>query len=77
MEKDESFGGWKAREVGEELGPALRVEGQGRGAGQAMMEVTAEDVEGRKGTEGEAEVEGVYADWEGRKKPVRKWLGIW
>ena len=19
----------------------------------------------------------VYADWEGRKKPVKKWLGIW
>ncbi|KAI9878444.1 MAG: hypothetical protein M1830_000879 [Pleopsidium flavum] len=56
LEGGQGLGGWRAKEDGEELGPALAVEGAG---------VRVEDGEG------------VYKDWEGRKKPVRKWLGIW
>lgn len=66
MDKEEGLGGWTAREKGEEMGPALRVEGQRVGADGAMGTTVRVD-------EGET----VYKDWEGRKKPVKKWLGIW
>ncbi|KAI9820587.1 MAG: hypothetical protein M1827_004956 [Pycnora praestabilis] len=65
LDKDEGFGGWTAKSEAEVMGPALVV-GEGQG-------------EGRRGggLDGEGEDKGVYSDWEGKRKPVRKWLGIW
>ncbi|PLB55700.1 hypothetical protein P170DRAFT_400033 [Aspergillus steynii IBT 23096] len=56
-----------------------------------MEEPSAEDKEGGSAAEGDAELVGVdeqspvaveeqakeFVDWEGRRRPVKKWLGIW
>jgi len=85
----EGFGGWTARGEGEELGTGLKVLGVGVGVGEGVGGVVGvgkeEEEVGetvvRRERSGEEqsgkEQEAVYADWEGRKKPVRKWLGIW
>lgn len=61
IDQGEGFGGWTAKEEGEGLGPAL---GAAAGAGAAAVGAGADE-------------KGVYTDFEGRKKPVKKWLGIW
>lgn len=63
MDSDEGFGGWTAKSDSERLGPALETGAAGAGA---MVEERAT-----------ADEKGVYTDFEGRRKPVRKWLGIW
>jgi len=88
LDQGEGFGGWTARGEGEELGRGLKVLGVGVGSGED--EDGGGVVDGAAGVEGRVEggerrgeletgkgQEAVYADWEGRKKPVRKWLGIW
>lgn len=86
LDQGEGFGGWTARGEGEELGTGLKVLGGGVGSGgdgggavdgAVGLEGRAEDGEGWGGMEKGKGQEAVYADWEGRKKPVRKWLGIW
>lgn len=89
LDKGEGFGGWTARGEGEELGTGLKVLGVGVGVGEGVGGVVGvgkeEEEVGetvvRRERSGEEqsgkEQEAVYADWEGRKKPVRKWLGIW
>lgn len=34
-------------------------------------------VDGAGAVEGKVNGEGGFVDWEGKKKPVKKWLGIW
>ncbi len=73
LDKEEGFGGWMAKGVGEEIGPALVVEGIRQGEGRSAETGEVEQMRNER----ESEPEGVYVDFEGRKKPVRKWLGIW
>lgn len=47
---------------------AFGVPGGGEGAG---TEARGETVVGRDGKEA------AYVDWEGKKRPIKKWLGIW
>lgn len=79
LNKVEGFGGWTARGEGEELGTGLKVVGAGAGvgAGQGLGGASVEGRDGEGEEESGTEQEAVYADWEGRKKPVKKWLGIW
>lgn len=76
---DPQFGAWTARKPGEQLGPALEEEEGavgmiGReGAVAAFAGNAVRSVEGG---------EDVYKDFEGnvierKKRPVKKWLGIW
>jgi len=76
LDQGEGFGGWTARGEGEELGTGLKVLG-GAVDGAAGLEGLVEGGERRGELETGQGQEAVYADWEGRKKPVRKWLGIW
>ena len=64
LDKEEGFGGWTARKDEEVLGPGLR-------AADRVVN------EGEGAGEGEAADSGVNTDFEGRRKPVKKWLGIW
>lgn len=67
------FGGWTAREDKDAIGPALKIDGAvggsvtAEGAGQEQVVATT-------GGHGEKKT---YVDFEGKKRPVRKWLGIW
>jgi hypothetical protein len=38
---------------------------------QDRVEISAEE------GDVEEDEKGTYRDWEGRKRPVKKWLGIW
>lgn len=60
------FGGWSARDDGETLGMGAREAGE---AQEKVGEKVQEVVEKVGGDE--------YVDFEGRKRPVKKWLGIW
>lgn len=71
LDKEQGWGGWTAKSDDELLGPALRTdEAIGnkvpRPSSAVAVAPTASDRE-----------EAVYVDWEGRKKPVKKWFGIW
>jgi hypothetical protein len=45
------------------------------GEGKKEKEMDEVKVKGRGGEE--REDRGVYVDWDGKRKPVKKWLGIW
>lgn len=69
------FGGWTARSDTEVMGPGLR-EGGGEvraPSPETTMELAKATVEN---VEGKAE-EATYVDFEGKKRPVKKWFGIW
>ena len=51
-------------------------EGSGNGEGTAEG-LTAEGMAPEGGRPGEGATETAYVDFEGRKKPIKKWLGIW
>lgn len=85
-ENAQGLGGWTARSDQETLGPGVvidgavgrEVEGMGEGEGdgsQAYREIGAEDETGVRN--GKSREMPIYNDWEGRKKPVKKWFGIW
>ena len=72
------LGGWTAKRTGEEIGPALvtpdNVDGAvGKEVGLAGAIGGASDESLRSG----AEEKSSYVDFEGRKRPIKKWLGIW
>ncbi|KAL8920082.1 MAG: hypothetical protein Q9208_006435 [Pyrenodesmia sp. 3 TL-2023] len=77
LENDEGFGGWTAKTDAELLGPALpsqdipdRIEGP-----PADKIVTnAADVEPKSVS---LAAKDQYVDFEGKRRPVKKWLGIW
>jgi hypothetical protein len=64
----EGLGGWTSKREGETLGSGIDVEDRDEDEGKEVVGVGEGVVEGEKG---------VYRDWEGRKRPVKKWLGIW
>lgn len=59
--------GWDVKEDDQVMGPAVREGGEG-----ALEEV----VESQVLLEGQAQEDG-YKDFEGKRRPVKKWLGIW
>lgn len=71
LDKEQGFGGWTVRGDENASGPSLEnneVQGENDGtqsssAGNPPTEKAAQEV--------------AYADWEGRRRPVKKWLGIW
>ncbi|MCJ1400277.1 hypothetical protein MMC11_003481 [Xylographa trunciseda] len=72
LDNEQGLGGWTAKADQEMMGPSLKTEGavgveldagSGLKLGRAANESTAQDNE--------------YVDWEGRKKPIKKWFGIW
>ena len=73
LENDLGFGGWTAKADSERKGPALKLDGAVRepakanGAGQEP---------GGTAMVGHDD-ENTYVDFEGKRRPVRKWLGIW
>ena len=72
LDQNQGLGGWTAKTDEEMLGPALKTDGAvglNVGAGSEVGLSRAID-------EGAAQ-DNVYVDWEGRKKPIKKWLGIW
>lgn len=74
---DTGFGGWSAKQADE------KEEGAVVGGDAEVAAVVAEGVgpDPVKAAEYAEQAEkvgaGVYTDFEGRKKPVKKWLGIW
>ena len=73
-ENSQGLGGWTARSDEESLGPGARADGAvGRPVGvEPGLEVEAGGV-----MKGGDRREGPLNELEGRKKPVKKWLGIW
>ena len=77
LESDDSqgLGGWTARSDDEVLGPSLRADGPiarksvttipDEPSGSGMVAPSGDDKDS------------LYVDWEGKKKPAKKWLGIW
>ncbi|MCJ1381531.1 hypothetical protein MMC17_004642 [Xylographa soralifera] len=72
LDKGEGLGQWTAKTDEEMLGPSLKTDravgvevgaGSGIGLGKAVDENVAQD--------------NLYVDWEGKKKPIKKWFGIW
>ncbi|MCJ1246280.1 hypothetical protein MMC30_003486 [Trapelia coarctata] len=71
LDKEQGLGGWTAKGDDELLGPAIKSDARGGGD-------VAVASDGRAAVEGTEADEGVYADFEGRRKrPLKKWLGIW
>jgi hypothetical protein len=66
LEGSGGFGDWTAKKKGEELGPALEVE-------DTPIAATPRDPEAPAATHRDQH----YVDWEGRRKPLKKWFGIW
>ncbi|KAI9697181.1 MAG: hypothetical protein M1836_004745 [Candelina mexicana] len=70
LDQGEGFGAWTARTEGEALGPAI-----GGSEVKGVNVVAMGD--GTVGNGAEKEEKGVYKDFEGRRRPVKKWFGIW
>ena len=69
LEGDKSenvLGGWTVKSDGEVMGPGMKESG-GEGPLDREIRVKRE----------EAAREGEFVDFEGKRRPVRKWLGIW
>ena len=73
-EGSQGLGGWTAKSDEESLGASPRVDGA---VGRPMFRTASVPV-GEDGMPSDGgSKEAVYVDWEGRKRPVKKWLGIW
>ena len=73
-ENSQGLGGWTAKSDEETLGSSLRVDGAVRPPVSRATSGSAENDD--RSTSGGSK-EAVYVDWEGKKRPVKKWLGIW
>ena len=73
LENDQGFGGWTAKTDSELMGPAIKL---GGAVGEPVKAEGAGQEQGVAATVGDGDPN-TYVDFEGRKRPVRKWLGIW
>ena len=73
LENDQGFGGWTAKTDSELMGPALKLDGA---VGEPVKAEGAGQEKGAAAAVGHGD-EHTYVDFEGKKRPVRKWLGIW
>ncbi|KAK5019765.1 hypothetical protein BJ546DRAFT_928732 [Cryomyces antarcticus] len=67
LDQSQGLGGWTAKTDAENIGPALNTDG-------AVTAVAPAAVAEAASREGGQET---YTDFVGRKKPIKKWLGIW
>lgn len=74
-EDSQGLGGWTARSDDETLGPSLGFDRPSRK--RVMKAVASEPVERELAATDGGAIEAAYADSGGRKKPMKKWLGIW
>jgi len=74
LDKEQGLGGWTAKGDDELLGPAVKSDARSGGDGVIASDVRAN---GTVAVDGPKADKGVYVDFEGRRKPVKKWLGIW
>lgn len=73
-EKSQGLGGWLPRSGGESSGSGAKADGAFR---RPVGVEPGQEVEaGEVVEDGDTRVR-PYNDWEGRKKPIKKWLGIW
>lgn len=74
LDKAQGLGGWTFKGDEELLGPAIQ-SGR-RGDGDAGI-ASDPGRDGAVAVDGPEPEDGVYVNFEGRKKPIKKWLGIW
>ncbi|MCJ1259411.1 hypothetical protein MMC24_007248 [Lignoscripta atroalba] len=78
LDKQQGLGGWTAKEEHEAMGPALKLDGA---VGNEMGGKIAQDAslaqDPTVNVDGRKQEAAAYVDWQGRRRPVRKWLGIW
>jgi len=74
-EDSQGLGGWAARSDEVALGPSLKNDGPI--PRRPMYAVASKPAENHLAATGGDTKESAYVDSEGRKKPVKKWLGIW
>lgn len=74
-EDSQGLGGWTARSDEETLGPSLQVEGPI--SRRPINAVSGEPAESDLAANSGDTTEAAYVDSEGRRKPVKKWLGVW
>ena len=70
----QGLGGWTAKTDEESLGPGAKI---GGAVGRPVGVEPGQEVEAEGAVEGGDTREGPIDDREGRRKPVKKWLGIW
>ena len=73
-ENSQGLGGWTARSDEEALGPGARIDGA---AGRPVGIEPGQEVEAEAAVRGGDRREGPLNNGEGRRKPVKKWFGIW
>ena len=73
-ENGQGLGGWLAKSDNEVLSPGLKVDGA---VGRPVGVEPGQEVETKGRVKNGDGRESLNNDWEGRKKPVKKWLGIW
>jgi len=74
LDKEQGLGGWTVKGDDESLGPAIKRDGRGD---RDIAIASSPRGDGAVAVDGPKVEEGVYVDFECRKKPVKKWLGIW
>lgn len=74
-EDSQGLGGWTALSGKETVGPSLHVDGPVRP--NPLNNGTASPVAKDTSDSREDGNESTYVDWDGKKKPLKKWLGIW
>lgn len=73
----QGFFGWDVKGDDQVMGPAMREGGADASVGVgALEEVVERQVQLEGEAQAQAEVDG-YTDFEGKRRPVKKWLGIW
>ncbi|MCJ1389593.1 hypothetical protein MMC18_002450 [Xylographa bjoerkii] len=72
LDKDQGLGGWTAKADEEMMGPSLKTD---RAAGVEVE--AANGLRIGSAVDVNAAQDNVYVDWEGKKKPIKKWFGIW
>ena len=71
LDKQQGFGGWTAKTDANSSGSTTKIDAA---VGQELAPLEGlQDLDGRDIPEREE----AYLDWEGKKKPLKKWLGIW
>ena len=73
LDKEQGLGGWTVKGDDEAMGPALTAKGA---MGRGVNLESAEAMNNRTAAYAAAEESG-YTDFEGRKRPIKKWFGIW
>ncbi|KAI4177345.1 MAG: hypothetical protein LQ343_000325 [Gyalolechia ehrenbergii] len=80
LENEQGFGGWTAKSDAESLGPALPSQdfpGQVESSLRDRSAPNNAETQPKTAPAAAADDQSTYVDPAGRKRPVKKWLGIW